>query len=144
MDKFKEMIVKMCEQIKCLRCGRVLTSKDSIERKYGLKCFRIMQLQQAKQPEKLDMKEIKTFITSEIQKALKEFNFNRPIIQNITSGIIPIKPNNMPKFDPIEVNKRLVVKELKEQLQKGINNILHEVGSFDEQINFFEPIGILA
>ena len=133
----------MCE-IRCKRCGRILKNQKSIQLGYGKTCYRISQLNKPKQPEKLDMKEIKTFITSEIQKALKEFNFSKPIVQNITSGIIPIKPNNMPKFDPIEVNKRLVVKELKEQLQKGIENVLQKVGSFDEQINFVEPIGILA
>lgn len=140
----------MCEIVRCKRCGRILKKKRSIQLGYGNTCYRIIQLQKAKQPEQpeqFDMKEIKVFITSEIQKALKEFNFNRPIINNNTenNGIIPpIKPTNIPKFNPIEANKRLVVKELKEQIQKGINNILQEVGSFDEQINFIETVEILA
>lgn len=141
----------MVEIVRCKRCGRKLTSKESIERQYGSTCSKIMQLHQVKepeQPEQLDMNEIKTFITSEIQKALKDFNFNREIKHNDNSennGINPVRITNMPKFNPIEANKRLVVKELKEQLQKGINNILQEVGSFDEHINFLErPVGILA
>lgn len=147
MDKLKEMIIKMCE-IRCKRCNHILTNKLSISRGMGDTCYRIIQLQKAKQPEQpeqFDMKEIKVFITSEIQKALKEFNFNRPVINNNTenNGIIP-KTTNIPKFNPIEANKRLVVKELKEQIQKGINKILQEVGSFDEQINFIETVEILA
>lgn len=35
----------MSEIIKCKWCNRILTSKESIERGYGGKCFRIIQLQ---------------------------------------------------------------------------------------------------
>jgi len=130
--------------MRCKRCNRILKNPKSIKRQYGDTCYRIIQLQKAEQPEKFDMNEIKNFITSEIQNALKEFNFNRSIINNNT-GIIPIKPKTMPKFDPIEANKRLVVKELKEQLEKGINSVLQKVGSFDNEINFLEaPVEILA
>ncbi len=135
----------MVEIVRCKRCNHILHNPESIKRGYGKTCYRIIQLQE-KQPEKFDTKEIKTLITSEIQRILKEFNFNRPIIHNNTEDIeiVPIRITKIPKFNPIEVNKRLVIKELKEQLQKGINNVLQEVGSFDEQINFLEPIGILA
>lgn len=135
----------MIQIVRCKRCNHILHNSESIKRGYGKTCYRIIQLQ-GKQPEKFDMKEIKTLITSEIQRVLKEFNFNRPIIHNNTEdiGIIPIIITKIPKFNPIEANKRLVIKELKEQLQKGINNVLQEVGSFDEQINFYEHIGILA
>lgn len=135
------------EIVRCKRCGRILKNQKSIQLGYGNTCYRIFQLNKPEQPEQLDMKEIKTFITSEIQKALEEFNFNRPMINNNTenNGKIPIKNTKMPKFDPLEANKRLVVKELKEQLQKGINNILQKVGSFDTQINFLEVlVGIPA
>jgi len=93
-----------------------------------------------------DFNEIKLFITSEIQKALKDFNFSRPINNDKTedAGIIPNKPaKKMPKFSILEVNKHLVVKELKEQLAKGINNVLQRIGSFDNEINFLE-IPVLA
>lgn len=135
----------MVEIVRCKRCNHILHNLESIKRGYGKTCYRIIQLQET-QPERFDMKEIKTLITSEIQRTLKEFNFNRPIIHNNIEdiGIVPIRITKMPKFNPIEVNKRLVIKELKEQLQKGINNVLQEVGSFDEQIDFLEPIGILA
>ncbi len=137
------------EIVRCKRCNRILKKESSIKRKYGDICWRIIKLQkieQPKRPEQFDMKEIKLFITSEIQRILKEFNFNRPIIhKNLESiGKIPsIRIIEIPKFNLIEVNKRLIIKELKEQLQKGINNVLQEVGSFDEQISFYEvPIEI--
>lgn len=135
----------MVEIVRCKRCNHILHNLESIKRGYGKTCYRIIQLQEI-QPEKFDIKEIKTLITSEIQRTLKEFNFNRLITHNNAEDIeiVPIRITKIPKFNPIEVNKRLVIKELKEQLQKGINNVLQEIGSFDEQINFLEPIGILA
>jgi len=132
---------------KCKRCGRELRSEKSIKRSYGKTCYRIVQLQEANKPEQFDMKKIKTFITLEIQRVFKEFNFNSPVIHNNSEdiGVVPIRIIKMPKLNPFEINKRLVVKELKEQLQKGINNMLQEIGSFDNQINFLEaPVGILA
>lgn len=98
---------------KCKKCGRILTNPESIKRGYGATCFRIVQLQQEnkkvqpEQPEKLDINEIKTFITSEIQKALKDFNFSRPINNDNVEGIgiVPIRIKKMPKFNILEVNK---------------------------------------
>ncbi len=63
-----------------------------------------------------DMNEIKTFITSEIEKALKLVNFNKPVNNdnNKGIGIVPIKTaKKMPKFNILEVSKRLVVNEMK-------------------------------
>ncbi|KKM25454.1 hypothetical protein LCGC14_1594830 [marine sediment metagenome] len=136
----------MVEIVRCKRCNHILHSLESIKKGYGRVCMRIIKLQKAEQQMKLDMKEIKDFITSEIQNILKKFNFSRPIINNnIENGILPIKITKMPKFNPVEANKRLVVKELKTQLAKGINNVLQKVGSFDDKINFYEtPIGVLA
>ncbi len=131
----------MSENIRCKRCNRILTSKESIKRGYGLKCYRIVQLQE-REPA-FDMEEIKKFIISEIQRILKEFDFNRTTTQNNSVGIVPIKTIKMPKFDCNEVNKRLVIKELKEQLEKGINNVLQKVGNFDSDINFLE-VPVLA
>ncbi len=118
---------------------------------YGATCFRIIKLNQInkpepEQPEKFDMEEIKTLITSEIEEALKELKFSRPTNNDNTkdAGYVPVKnTKKMPKFNIMEVNKCLVVKELKEQLSKGINNILFEVGSFDSQLRFLE-VPILA
>jgi hypothetical protein len=132
---------------KCKRCGRILKNLESIKLGYGATCYRIVTLQE-KQPEKIDVKELKAFITLEIKRVLKEFNFNRPLIHNNTEnlGIIPpIKLNKIPIFDSFESDKRLVIKELKEQLEKGIKNVLHKIGSFDKEINFIEgAVGILA
>jgi len=130
--------------VNCKRCGKELRSAESIKRGMGKICYRISQLQKAKQPEqpeKLDMEELKSFISLEIEKALKDFNFSRPINNDKTEdiGIVSIKPaKKMPKFNPLETNKHLVVKELKEQLVKGIENMLKPMGSFDNQINFLE------
>lgn len=97
---------KMC---KCKRCGMKLTNKKSIELGYGATCFRIIQLnnQETKpeQIENLDMNEIKSFITSEIENALKSFNFNRPNndkSENI--GIVSTKVKKMPKFNILNIN----------------------------------------
>lgn len=138
----------MPEIVRCKRCNRKLSNKLSIEHGYGAKCYRIITLQkQETKPEiksEFDMKEIKSFITLEIQKTLNKFDFSRHIMNNSNDvGIVPIRIAKMPKFNIDEVNKRLVVKELKEQLEKGIDNVLQEVGSFDDKINFLEtPIEV--
>lgn len=135
------------EIVRCKRCNHILKNPESIKRGMGKVCYRISQLNKPEQPEKLDMNEIKSFISSEIEKTLKNFNFNRPVNNDKTEdvGIVANKPaKKMPKFNILEVSKRMVVKELKDQLQKGINNILQEVGSFDNQINFLESVGIPA
>ena len=128
---------------KCKRCGRKLKNQKSIQLGYGATCYRIVKLNQIDKPEKsekFDMNEIKSFITLEIAEALKEFNFSRPINNDKTTeiGIVPIRINKPPKFNILETNKRMVVKELREQLSKGIENILQDIGSFDEDINFYE------
>ncbi|KKM79362.1 hypothetical protein LCGC14_1350770 [marine sediment metagenome] len=128
--------------IKCKKCNRWFKTKR------GCNIHNRMHKNiQGQEEPGFDMNEIKLFITSEIQIALKELNFNRSTIRNSEGnvGILPVKITKMPKFNPVESNKRLVVKELKIQLAKGINNILQKVGSFDDKINFYEtPIGILV
>ena len=135
---------------KCKRCGKELRSAESIKKGYGKTCYRIVQLNQTNKPEpeqaeKIDMEEIKSFISLEIEKALKNFNFSKLNNDNTEDiVIVSIKPaKKMPKFNPLEANKHLVVKELKEQLAKGIRNMLKPMGSFDNQINFLE-IPVLA
>lgn len=125
--------------VKCERCGHILTNPESIKNGYGKTCYRIIQLQKPEAKEDFNINEIKIFITSEIQKALKEFNFSRLVIRNDDSvGIVPVRITKMPKFDINETNRQLVIKELKEQIQKGIGNILRKVGSFDNEIKFLE------
>ena len=138
------------EEVRCKKCNHILTNKLSISRGMGDTCYRIHRLlQEANKPEKPDMKEIKTFISSEIVRIFKEFNFNKPINNTESLGILPKKITKIPIFNPFESDKRLVIKDLKEQLEvmvtSGIKSVLQEVGSFDTEINFLEvPIGISA
>ena len=127
--------------IKCKVCGGWFRTKKGCNIHYSRMHKHV---QKQKDVNVFDFNEIKLFITSEIQRTLKEINFNRVVkSDDVNVGIIPIKTVKMPSFTPFEANKRLVIKELKEQLKKGINNVLKEVGSFDEQINFLE-VTILA
>ena len=129
--------------IKCEECGRWFGTKK------GCNIHKRIHKDNQKQIKEsiFDMNEIKLFITSEIQTVLKEFDFSRSIDNNNTKDIeiLPIRIKKMPKFNLIETNKHLLVKELKEELAKGIKNVLHDIGSFDNQINFYEvPVEILA
>ena len=89
------------------------------------------------EPEQFDTIEMKSFIKLEIRRVLNGFSFSKTA-NTKDVGIVPNKITKMPVFNPLESNKRLVMKELKSELLKGISNVLHEVGSFDEQINFLE------
>ena len=125
--------------IKCEVCNKWFKTKKGFNIHYE----RMHKCIQCEEIPSFDMNEIKNFITSEIQRTLKEFRFNGITTQNNSVGIVPIKADKMPIFDPFECNKRLVVKELKEKLKKGITNVLKEVGSFDSDINFLE-VPVLA
>ena len=128
--------------IKC-KCGRWFGTKKGHNIHYS-KMHKHTQKQKCVNV--FDFNEIKLFITSEIQRMLKEFNFNSVVVKSneVRVGIVPIKNvKQMPVFDPFESNKRLVIKELKESLLKGIGNVLKEIGSFDDQLNFLDvPIKI--
>lgn len=128
--------------IKCKECKRWFGTKKGCNIHYNKMHEHV---QKQKEVNSFDFNEIKTFITLEIQRIFKEFNFSKSITNNtVDLGIVPNKITKMPNFNPFESNKRLVIKELKEQLKKGINNVLKEVGSFDDQINFLEAFEILA
>ena len=128
--------------IKCEKCQRWFGTNKGLNIHYS-KMHKHVQKQ--KEVNVFDFNEIKTFITLEIQRVFKEFSLNNPIKCNNTEdlGILPNKIATMPVFNPFESNKRLVIKELREKLKEGIGNVLKEIGSFDEQINFLE-IPILA
>lgn len=134
------------EVIKCKECSKWFKNKRGYNIHYNR--MHVCNHKQKEISPSFDFNLIKQFITSEIQKALKMFNFNIPTIKknDINTGILPIKSaKKIPSFTPFEANKRLVIKELKEQLKKGINDVLQKVGSFDEQINFLEtPIEVLV
>jgi len=130
---------------KCKKCNRWFKNKRANNTHYSRMHGNIQSQEEINTS--FDFNEIKVFITSEIKKALKELNFSKSDIINDDDnvGIISIKPaKKMPKFNSFETNKHLVVKELKEQLSKGIENVLKEVGSFDNQINFLEHVEILV
>ena len=129
--------------IKCKICKRWFKTKK------GCNIHRSLlhkNVQKQKEINTFDFNEIKTFITSEIQRMLKGFNFSNPINNNNIKdvGIVPIKITKIPSFNPFESNKRLVIKELKTELLKGISNVLQKIGSFDDQIDFLKVVEILV
>lgn len=100
----------MCEIVRCKRCNRILTAKESIERGYGLHCYTLMLAERIKKNE-LDISFIKTQLK------------HRTMIntQNIES-IERIKQDlHRPERDPFKVEFNIVVKELKIVFQDGFN-----------------------
>ena len=91
------------EKVTCKRCGRALTSPESIKRGYGPKCFKITQLQEKSQ-------EVK--IQNEVQKIEISEQKNTPKEHMITSEI---------DFLKCEIN--MIKRQLK-QAQYG--TIVHE------------------
>ena len=99
--------------IKCKRCNRVLKNPLSIEKGYGDTCFRIIQLQQEKEP-KIEVNQELSFIKCEI-------NMLKRMFKNIqTNGIIidPIEriknDNHRPERDLNKGNMANVITEMKE------------------------------
>ena len=102
---------------KCKRCERKLTNLESIKRGYGLKCFRIIQLQ--KQKQSINILEIRQYIQQEIKRFMK--------IRNVETSIIPIEVSKPPKFNKNEMDFKLVVNELKQVFQNGIEHYLQPI-----------------
>ena len=132
--------------IKCEECKRWFKTKRGHDVHYN----RMHKYIKRQEELTFDTNEIKVFITSEIRRVFNDFKKSINYNNNTENrGILPIRIAKMPVFNPFESDKRLVIKELKEQLEvmvkDGIGNVLQEIGSFDEQITFLEvPIGILA
>ncbi len=120
------------ELIKCLRCGRILTSKESIERKYGKTCWNIIQLQKNDRNVDQELQFLKYEINF-LKRQLKELKQNGSIV-NIET-IERIKPDeHRPERNQFKVQfNNVVVKELKFIFQDKNNfdyhNILSPVNS---------------
>ncbi len=114
----------MSEIIKCKRCNRILTSKESIERGYGGKCFRIIQLQKNDMNRDQDIQFLKSEVKF-LKRQLKELKQN-----NFVSNIDPIErikqDQHRPERDQFKIEFNVVVKELKIIFQ-GENFNYHKI-----------------
>lgn len=114
----------MCEVVRCLRCNRVLTAKESIERGYGLKCYRIVQLNAQRTNNDTDIQFLKCEINM-LKRQYKELK-----AKGFIAGIEPIErigeDQHRPERDPFKIEFNIVVKELKIVLQ-GDNFDYHKI-----------------
>ena len=110
----------MSEIVKCKRCGRKLTSEESIKRGYGMTCYRIIQLQN--QETKPETNQELAFLKCEIKMLKRMFK------QIKTSGVIidPIErikqDNHRPERDANRGDMANVITEMKE-IFNNIENI---------------------
>lgn len=107
------------EKPTCKRCGRTLKSPESIKRGYGLKCFKIIQLQENSNDAKLT-NEI-NFLKCEINMIKRQLKQSKNIIYN--KNLEPIerikKDLERPERDSNKVNFNVVIKELKVIFNNG-------------------------
>lgn len=138
MDKFKEMIIKMCE-IRCKRCGRILKSRESIERGMGKTCWRISQLQQAKQSEQVDNTTLEELL-NRVRKLELDNNFMKHQLNHKTFTKFSkdseldwdIKPEIKKIINEYKIQFNVVVKELRV--------IFHENFDYHDVLNPINPI----
>ena len=87
---------------KCKRCGRILTSKESIERGYGLHCYTLMLAERVRKNE-LDI--------SFIKHQLKHKTY---VVNQNVEGIERIPQNtHRPEQEPFKIEFNVVIKELR-------------------------------
>ena len=146
------------ENIKCKMCGRKLTNTESIKLKYGKKCYRKFQHQQALKKESQELIEMKqkwnqlSLKNSVLEKKIVKLeNTVRQVLKSgihITDKISHnteeikriMEEHAVPKTEQ-EVNFCVVIKELKISIQNGIQ--LEKVPeSFLNHKNIYQPIAI--
>jgi len=141
----------MSEIVKCKRCNRLLTSKESIERGYGSTCYRIITLRESDpgrdpvvqtlaQPGKYDLD--LNFLKCEIKflkKQMKELK-QKGITSTEINAIERIKQDeHRPERDQFKVQFNVVVKELK-MVFKGDNFDYHSLlQPIEPRIEIEEP-----
>ena len=107
----------MSEKVRCKRCNRILTSRESIERGYGPTCYRIMQLQeQNSEPNPQKYNQDFNFLKCEIKflkRQLKELKQKGITATEINSIERIRQDEHRPERDKFKVEFNVVVKELK-------------------------------
>ncbi len=116
---------------KCKRCGRILKSEKSIERGYGLRCYRIMQLnQQITGPNNAVLEEL----LNRVRKLELDNNFMKHQLKHKTFIGTTSKESELNRDIPEEVKEvrneykiefNIVVKELRVIFHEGFD--YHEV-----------------
>ncbi len=104
-------------EIRCKRCNRILKNKLSVERGYGAKCYRIVQLNQ--EPEKPNESIIGELLNRvrklELDNSFMKHQLKHKIIVNSNVEVIErIKSDeHRPEREPFKVQFNVVIKELK-------------------------------
>lgn len=111
----------MCEIVRCKRCNRILTAKESIERGYGLRCYTLMLAERIRKNE-LDI----SFIKSQLKHRIIVNAQNIEAIERIREDL------HRPERDTFKVEFNIVVKELK---------IVFQDKNFDYH-NILKPINV--
>ncbi|MFX1399023.1 MAG: DUF6011 domain-containing protein [Promethearchaeota archaeon] len=111
----------------CKRCGKILTSQESIERGYGPRCFKIVHLQANSRESKLETEV--NFLKCEInmiKRQLKQAQ-NYSQYQNINPIERIQKEEDRPERDSNKINFNVVIKELKVIFNRGNprENLVH-------------------
>ena len=134
--------------MKCKRCGRSLTSAESIARGYGKKCFRIVQLNEQKEAQTIDMGVIADLL-NRVRKLELDNTFMKHQLKHKVAvagqraeAIERIKQDaNRPEQTVVKIEMTVIIKELKVIFNDEFD--IHAILSKPENLNrpdIFETI----
>ena len=103
---------------RCLRCNRILTSKESIKRKYGKTCFRIVNSQKPKQ----EINETVEFMKLELKMLKRQINELKIHGIKQSDTIERLKQDKIQVQTVEKVNFSNVMSELKDIFNKTNGN----------------------
>jgi len=135
--------------IKCKRCGRKISNKESIERGYGAKCYRIIQLgKRQENPNESNIEEL----LNRIRKLELDNNFIKRQLKHRSISRHPdedldwdIKPEIKQIKNEYKIEFNVIVKELKVIFTEDFDyhNVLSPIVPIEELVSPLMAIEIL-
>jgi len=122
----------MCE-IRCKRCGHVLTSPESIERGMGEICYRIVQLQEINKPEQPNSSVLEELL-KRVRKLELDNNFMKHQIKHKTFS-------NKSKDSELDWDVPKEIKEAKNETKIQFNVVINELKIiFTKDFNYHDVL----
>ena len=146
-------VIKKMSEFRCKRCNRILKNKESIERGYGAKCYKIIQLNNIEEPkpeqsnnsilDELLNRVIKLELDNNFMKHQLKHKFVSKSKDSELNWDIPKEVKEIRSESKIQFN--VIVKELKVIFTEDFNyhNILSSINPIEELVSIPMSIEIV-